>query len=95
MLQLLSVFDYCTKNYLILWLEISGSVLISKCDNPTTVAVEIIKCCFIYSQQWLFDRQDLLRERQVDYQIFTEDEYHKIMIFFASGPFIYPLILHL
>ncbi|XP_055343358.1 cyclin-C-like [Paramacrobiotus metropolitanus] len=35
-------------------------------------------------QQWLFDRQDLIRERQVDYQTLSEDEYQKIMIFYAN-----------
>ncbi|OQV13680.1 Cyclin-C [Hypsibius exemplaris] len=35
-------------------------------------------------QQWLFDRQDLIRERQEDYQVLTEEEYQKVMIFFAN-----------
>lgn len=34
--------------------------------------------------QWILDRQDLLRERQADLQILTEDEYQKIFIFFAN-----------
>ncbi|XP_076435370.1 cyclin-C-like isoform X2 [Babylonia areolata] len=35
-------------------------------------------------QQWILDKQDLLRERQHDLKILTEDEYQKIMIFFAN-----------
>ncbi|XP_035210091.1 cyclin-C-like isoform X2 [Stegodyphus dumicola] len=35
-------------------------------------------------QQWLLDRQDLLRERHHDLQIFSEEEYQKVMIFFAN-----------
>uniref|UniRef100_A0A0K8TS88 Cyclin-C n=1 Tax=Tabanus bromius TaxID=304241 RepID=A0A0K8TS88_TABBR len=37
-----------------------------------------------HSQQWILDRQDLIRERQHDLQILTEDEYQKIFIFFAN-----------
>nr|CAD7395320.1 unnamed protein product [Timema poppensis] len=36
------------------------------------------------SQQWLLDRQDLIRERQQDLQILTEEEYQKIFIFFSN-----------
>ncbi|CAN8031271.1 unnamed protein product [Ixodes persulcatus] len=35
-------------------------------------------------QQWLLDRQDLLRERHGDLQTLTEEEYQKLMIFFAN-----------
>ncbi|XP_003739606.1 cyclin-C [Galendromus occidentalis] len=35
-------------------------------------------------QQWILDRQDLLRERHGDLQILSEEEYHKVMIFFAN-----------
>ncbi|KAL1447961.1 hypothetical protein MTO96_006534 [Rhipicephalus appendiculatus] len=35
-------------------------------------------------QQWLLDRQDLLRERHGDLQVLSEEEYHKLMIFFAN-----------
>lgn len=35
-------------------------------------------------QQWLLDRQDLIRERQVDVQFVTEEEYQKLIIFFAN-----------
>jgi len=35
-------------------------------------------------QQWLLDKQDLIRERQNDSEILNEEEYQKIMIFFAS-----------
>lgn len=36
-------------------------------------------------QQWLFDRQDLMRERQPDLKILnSEEDYHKILIFFAN-----------
>ncbi|KAH7642706.1 cyclin C [Dermatophagoides farinae] len=35
-------------------------------------------------QQWLLTRQDLLRERHYDLQILSEEEYQKLMIFFAN-----------
>lgn len=36
-------------------------------------------------QQWLFDKQDLMRERQPDLKILnSEEDYHKILIFFAN-----------
>ncbi|XP_071453761.1 cyclin-C [Hetaerina americana] len=35
-------------------------------------------------QQWLLDKQDLIRERQHDLGILTEEEYQKIFIFFAN-----------
>ncbi|XP_048746302.1 cyclin-C isoform X1 [Ostrea edulis] len=36
-------------------------------------------------QQWLFDKQDLTRERQQDLKILnSEEDYHKILIFFAN-----------
>lgn len=34
--------------------------------------------------QWILDRQDLLRERQADLQVLTDEEYQKIFIFFAN-----------
>ncbi|XP_037950299.1 cyclin-C [Teleopsis dalmanni] len=37
-----------------------------------------------HSQQWILDRQDLIRERQYDLQVLTEDEYQKVFIFFAN-----------
>ncbi|EDW14459.1 cyclin-C [Drosophila mojavensis] len=37
-----------------------------------------------HSQQWILDKQDLLRERQNDLLVLTEDEYQKIFIFFAN-----------
>ncbi|KAF4525631.1 hypothetical protein B566_EDAN001230 [Ephemera danica] len=37
-----------------------------------------------HHQQWLLDKQDLIRERQHDLMILTEDEYQKIFIFFAN-----------
>ncbi|CAG9816275.1 unnamed protein product [Phaedon cochleariae] len=36
------------------------------------------------NQQWLLDKQDLIRERQHDLAILQEDEYQKIFIFFSS-----------
>lgn len=36
------------------------------------------------SQQWLLDRQDILRERQADLKVLTEDEYQKIMVFYSN-----------
>jgi len=38
-------------------------------------------CC---SQQWILDKQDLVRERQLDLQILSEEEYQKIGIFFSN-----------
>lgn len=35
-------------------------------------------------QQWILDKQDLIRERQIDLQILTEDEYSKLFIFFSN-----------
>ncbi|CAK9250475.1 unnamed protein product [Sphagnum jensenii] len=35
-------------------------------------------------QQWLLTRQDLCRERHQDLQILTDEEYLKLMIFFAN-----------
>lgn len=37
-----------------------------------------------HSQQWILDRQDLIKERQYDLQVLSEDEYQKIFIFFAN-----------
>jgi hypothetical protein len=38
----------------------------------------------MHSQQWLLDRQDLIRERQQDLVVLTEEEYQKIFIFFSN-----------
>uniref|UniRef100_A0A915IDD3 Cyclin-like domain-containing protein n=1 Tax=Romanomermis culicivorax TaxID=13658 RepID=A0A915IDD3_ROMCU len=35
-------------------------------------------------QQWILDRQDILYERSSDLKLLTDEEYQKIMIFFAS-----------
>ncbi|KAJ8310581.1 hypothetical protein KUTeg_012446 [Tegillarca granosa] len=35
-------------------------------------------------QQWLLDKQDLARERRHDLKVLSEEEYQKIMIFFAN-----------
>lgn len=37
-----------------------------------------------HHQQWLLDRQDLIRERQQDLVVLTEEEYQKIFIFFSN-----------
>lgn len=37
-----------------------------------------------HHQQWLLDKQDLIRERQHDLSVLTEEEYQKIFIFFSS-----------
>nr|ACO14685.1 Cyclin-C [Caligus clemensi] len=34
--------------------------------------------------QWILNKNDLLRERHADFQSLTEDEYQKIIIFYAS-----------
>jgi len=35
-------------------------------------------------QQWILDKQDLVRERQLDLQVLSEEEYQKICIFFSN-----------
>lgn len=35
-------------------------------------------------QQWILDRQDILLERSADLKIMSEEEYQKVMTFFAS-----------
>ncbi|CAH0389270.1 unnamed protein product [Bemisia tabaci] len=35
-------------------------------------------------QQWILDKQDLIRERQHDLAILAEEEYQKILIFFSN-----------
>lgn len=37
-----------------------------------------------HKQQWILDKQDLVRERQTDLQYLTEEEYTKVFIFFAN-----------
>ena len=37
-----------------------------------------------HNAQWLLQRVDLLRERHADLQMLSEDEYQKIIIFFAG-----------
>lgn len=37
-----------------------------------------------HHQQWLLDKQDLIRERQHDLSVLTEEEYQKIFIFFSN-----------
>lgn len=34
--------------------------------------------------QWLLDKVDLLRERKADLAVLSEDEYQKVIIFFAN-----------
>uniref|UniRef100_A0A3Q1H9Y1 Uncharacterized protein n=1 Tax=Anabas testudineus TaxID=64144 RepID=A0A3Q1H9Y1_ANATE len=35
--------------------------------------------------QWVLDKQDLMKERQKDLKVLTEEEYWKLQIFFANG----------
>lgn len=35
-------------------------------------------------QQWVLEKQDLLEKRQADLKVLTEEEYSKVMIFFAN-----------
>lgn len=35
-------------------------------------------------QQWILDKSDLVRDRQIDLQFLTEEEYTKVMIFFSN-----------
>lgn len=37
-----------------------------------------------HHQQWIQDKQDLIRERQNDMQVLSEEEYQKLFIFFAN-----------
>ncbi|XP_035899322.1 cyclin-C [Anopheles stephensi] len=37
-----------------------------------------------HHQQWILDKQDLIRERQHDLKTLTEEEYQKIFMFFAN-----------
>lgn len=37
-----------------------------------------------HHNQWILDKQDLLRGRQYDLQLLSEDEYQKLIIFFAN-----------
>jgi len=50
---------------------------------------------FMHSQQWLLDRQDLIRERQQDLVVLTEEEYQKIFIFFSNCKLINNLCFNL
>lgn len=45
------------------------------------------------SQQWVLDKQDIQRFRQQDLKALTEEEYQKIMIFFANCEYI--LYIHI
>jgi len=36
------------------------------------------------SQQWILDPDDLMRERQEDLAVLSQEEYQKIIIFFAN-----------
>ncbi len=49
---------------------------------------------FLCSQQWLLDKQDVLRERQPDLKVLTEEEYQKIMIFFTNRKCFEPEFYH-
>lgn len=40
------------------------------------------------SQQWILDRQDLIRERQNDLQFMSDEEHQKVLIFFCNCKFI-------
>ena len=37
-----------------------------------------------FSQEWVLDKQELASNRQGDLQVISEDEYQKVMIFFAN-----------
>lgn len=76
------------------WPVTSGKVHISKfklnihvhCDYFNSHSI-LNTTIFFFSQQWILDKQDLIRERQHDLGILQEDEYQKIFIFFSSGKF--------
>jgi len=42
----------------------------------------------VISQQWVLDPDDLTRERHEDLAVLTQDEYQKIIIFFANCKFL-------
>lgn len=44
------------------------------------------------SQQWILDKQDISKERAADLQKVSEDEYQKIMIFYANSEWNIPLV---
>ena len=46
-----------------------------------------------FSLEWLLDKQYVNKYRQEDLKVLSEDEYQKIMIFFANGKLI-NLVLH-
>ena len=51
--------------------------------------------CRCFSQQWLLDKQDLLAERQYNVTLLEEEEFRKVMIFFANCEYIlHNLIWH-
>eukprot|EP00057_Strongylocentrotus_purpuratus_P009594 XP_011664068.1 PREDICTED: cyclin-C-like [Strongylocentrotus purpuratus] len=37
-----------------------------------------------HCQQWILDKQVLMKDRQTDLEILTEEEYQKCMIFYAG-----------
>jgi len=41
----------------------------------------------LVSQQWILDPDDLVRERHEDLAVLSQDEYQKIIIFFANCEF--------
>lgn len=68
------------------FLEVYFELLIILKQLPYCIICEIDNLLiFFSSQQWLFDKQDLMRERQPDLKILnSEEDYHKILIFFAN-----------
>ena len=64
--------------YLEAGVAISGmnSVIKSSCGELLNLS--------IFSHQWLLDKQDLMRERSADLKVLSEEEYQKIIIFFAN-----------
>ena len=45
------------------------------------------------SQQWILDPDDLMRVRHEDLAVLSQDEYQKIIIFFANCKFYYIAIV--
>lgn len=75
------------------WLVTFGKAHISKLIFANYYKRDIFhevspKYLIFNSQQWLLDKQDLVRERQHDLSILTEEEYQKIFIFFANSKLI-------
>ncbi|KAG1666374.1 Cyclin-C [Nymphon striatum] len=53
-------------------------------EEKSCAKLHILQILHELHQQWLLDRQDLIRERQHDLQILNDEEYQKLFIFFSN-----------